>query len=301
MHKREQGLWPPEAFYHKVVRDIVFGYIPITEADRALIDTRLFQRLKRIRQLTAFSLYPSANHTRFEHSLGVMYLGSSVLRSLHASGDLDPVFEATPLSPKGLAMTVRYACLLHDIGHAPFSHVGEGFYGVSPIVNELRSMNPDMHRVLAPDSAKIGKHELMSCLLILKHYERSLPDEVNTDLLCRMICGVSYPPGDDRAVLDPVIEILNSPYDVDRLDYVLRDSATTGTFGVSIDFERLIKGYAIRDKTLLFLRKALPSVVNLITGRDFLYQWLYNHHTVAYTDLLVERALTDSFTTLASI
>ncbi len=279
----------------KIIRDIVFGYVPITALDRTLIDTPIFQRLKRIRQLTAFSLYPSANHTRFEHSLGVMYIGSSVFRSLYARGDLDWAIKKADISHPQLDMTVRYACLLHDVGHAPFSHVGEAFYDASDIWVQVCAVNPQLAHALGPECPETGKHELMSCLVALKHYARELSAKVDLELLCRMICGVRYQPAQERSVLNPVIEILNSTYDVDRLDYVLRDSTTTGTFGVSIDYERLIRGYAVREKTLLFLRRSLPSVVNLITGRDFLYQWLYNHHTVAYSDLLVERTLAGAF------
>lgn len=114
----------------KVIRDVVHGYIPLNENDLQIIDTPLFQRLRRIRQTGAYSVYPSANHTRFEHSIGVMYLGMRVLESLKEMNiDIN----------EQILNTVRYACLLHDIGHAPFSHLGEVFYSKAEIINEINN------------------------------------------------------------------------------------------------------------------------------------------------------------------
>jgi len=107
----------------KVVRDPIHGYITLTEQDRKFIDTPHFQRLRRIRQSGCYTVYPSANHTRFEHSMGVMHLGSRVMETILANPGAKGV--------GGLARyksTVRYACLLHDLGHAPLSHIGESFF-----------------------------------------------------------------------------------------------------------------------------------------------------------------------------
>ena len=224
--------------------------------------------------------------------MGVAYMGSRVAQTLLEDGSLTGALEGTGLSEKEVVDTIHYACLLHDIGHAPFSHVGERFYRTDEI---LSAMDGGIADVLGDEQTGADNHELMTCLVVLQEYTDKLPGTVDIDLLCRMICGAEYKWDNPRQTLNPVIEVLNSTYDVDRLDYVLRDCRTTGTFGVSIDHERIIRGYAIRDGTLLFLKQALPSVVNLITGRDFLYQWLYNHHTVAYTDLLIERSLRRCF------
>lgn len=271
----------------KLVRDIVYGYVDLAEEVLDIIDTRYFQRLKRIRQLTAFCLYPSANQTRFEHSIGVMHLGRRVIESLGKCGDLRYIVENSKMTEDTLRRSVEYACLLHDIGHAPFSHLGERFFDRQTILDEIKSLSHEISLSLSAGS----KHELMSCLVILKHFREKLPAEVSIDLVCRMITKSFYEPIDSLKCLNPIISILNSQYDVDRLDYVLRDSITTGTLGVSIDYVRLVSGYRIKENTLLFDKKAIPSVVHLITGRDFLYQWLYNHHVVAYTDLCVEEII----------
>jgi HD superfamily phosphohydrolase len=280
---------------NKVIRDIVFGYIDLSEDNVRIIDTPYFQRLKRIRQLTAFALYPSANQTRFEHSLGVMHLGRRVMQTLADSDDLAAVAKAADVGLDRLWATVEYACLLHDVGHAAFSHVGELFYDKQGGLAAIHNLDPVIHAAIGGNKARGSGHELMGVQVVLKHYKDLLPANVDLELLCRMISKAEYPGDHARKALNPLVAILNSTYDVDRLDYVLRDSATTGTMGVSIDVERMIRGYTIKENTLLFLRKALPSVVGLITGRDFLYQWLYNHHTVAYTDCLVESVLQAEF------
>jgi len=275
----------------KIIRDNVYGYVEIDPARLKIIDTRFFQRLKRIKQLTAFSLYPSANQTRFEHSIGVMFLGDRVLENLKKQGDTRPITTEAGFDDATLSASVTYACLLHDIGHAAFSHIGEHFYDKARILADIEKMDPQIHEAFGGDRASGSKHELMSVLVILKHFRDSLPKGTDLELVCRMITGNMYPTDGPRKGLNAVVSILHSTYDVDRLDYVLRDSHSTGTFGVSIDYERILRGYAVKEGILLFLRQAIPSVVSLVTGRDFLYQWLYNHHTVAYTDLIIERTL----------
>ena len=289
--------------HEKIIRDPVLGYINLLPDDLRIVDTDIFQRLKRIKQLTAFALYPSANQTRFEHSLGVMHLGSRVLENLQENGDIEPILEATRLSKDCLQHTVRYACLLHDVGHAAFSHVGEAFYEREEMLSSIRCQDSAVWTAIGGERASASSHELMSCLVVLKHFRSLLPEPIDIGLLCRMICKGEYDHFADKEAsrVNPVIHILNSTYDVDRLDYVLRDSFSTGTLGVSVDYERILRGYAIRNETLLFLRKALPSVVSLVTGRDFLHQWLYNHHTVAYTDLLIELILNDHFSRDAQV
>lgn len=233
----------------KIIRDVVHGYISLCENDLHIIDTPLFQRLKRIRQTGAHSVYPSANHTRFEHSLGVMHLGMKVLASLGIEAD------------ERISNTVRYACLLHDIGHAPFSHLGEAFYSKEELIKQLN-----------------------------KFADRLLSYGVDLDLLCRMITGQKYNTL-DKFTEDCLIDILNSNVDVDKLDYVLRDAFMSGAELIAIDAERLISAYTIHNGTLALSGKVLSTIGNLIYGRNALYIWVYNHHITVYTDFLFRRLI----------
>jgi len=102
--------------YWGEIKDPVHGYVYITEEERALIDSYPVQRLHRLRQLAgAEYVYPGANHTRFEHSIGVMHLASSVAENPNISQYIG----------EDEAEMVRIAGLLHDVGHGPFSHVFE--------------------------------------------------------------------------------------------------------------------------------------------------------------------------------
>ena len=97
-----------------VIKDPVHGYIQISDTEKEIIDSFPFQRLRRIRQLGgAEFVYPGATHTRFEHSLGTMYLANKVVENTNIRKHLT----------KNEAEAIEIAALLHDVGHGPFSHV----------------------------------------------------------------------------------------------------------------------------------------------------------------------------------
>src|SRR5437868_2758379 len=102
-----------------MIRDPLYGPVAIDETARRLIDTGPFQRLRRIRQLSeAFAVYPSAVHTRFEHSLGVYHLTREIIRRLHERREIDGVSD-------GERLLTTYAALLHDLGHHLGAHLLE--------------------------------------------------------------------------------------------------------------------------------------------------------------------------------
>ena len=110
----------------KNIRDLIHGYINLTQFELKIIDTVSFQRLKDIRQLTCQEVYPAARHTRFEHSLGVLQLTKNALQALNNNGYLNSVDKRNRLLSDSLIFNVQLAALLHDVGHCPFSHLGEG-------------------------------------------------------------------------------------------------------------------------------------------------------------------------------
>ena len=98
------------------IKDPIYGYIYVTEAEKKIIDSFPFQRLRRIRQLAGSEyVYPGANHTRFEHSIGVMHLTNRLVKN--------PFFQKIFSNEE--SQTIRFAAMLHDVGHGPFSHVFE--------------------------------------------------------------------------------------------------------------------------------------------------------------------------------
>ena len=137
----------------KTIRDPMYGYITIEEPFAQLIDTEEFQRLRNIRQTGYQSLYPSALHNRFVHSLGVFHLGKKALSYFEKNIDIS---EECP-EWKNIKTTFLTACLLHDVGHSPFSHTGEDYYtkGCSFTQEYAKKMKrPDDWREWKPQNAE---------------------------------------------------------------------------------------------------------------------------------------------------
>ena len=120
-------------FKHKLFRDPLYGFVGMSQREVKLVDTQAFRRLHRIKQLShAHLVYPSALHTRFEHSIGVAHIAGRMCDELEISSQKE---------------TIRQAALLHDIGHGPFSHLFE---------NVLKKINPEID----------GIHEEITKLII---------------------------------------------------------------------------------------------------------------------------------------
>ncbi len=287
------------------IKDPVHHLIEINDDDKKIMDTPLFQRLRNIFHLgTAYFTYPGATHSRFEHCLGVMSLGSSVLNNVITNANENkPDFwkKLDDSEVHELKKTLRYACLLHDIGHAPFSHVCEDFYE-----NEKDSLIKDLKNQLEfvldlkDNTEQILRskplHELMSCSIILSHYGDILLKDlkVNPKNLCSIILGrvCKDVPNPKRKHYQILANILNSSIDVDKFDYLLRDNYMTGASLACFDKERLLTSYTISEKDNLVLNgKGLSLVPNLIVGRNQVYMWVYQHHKVVFTDTLLKKMI----------
>lgn len=264
----------------KFIRDVVHDYITIEDDVRKIIDTPSFQRLKRIKQTPAFFVYPCATHTRFEHSLGVMTLGLAVFDNIK-----DSLPRSIKRNSKTYRNTVKYACLLHDLGHAPLSHVCEEFLDRP---SSIRNMKPIFKQYIPERLGAEPSHEVMSCAISLDVYEKVLRrNNVDIELFCKMICGL--PPNVREKEEDLFVTLLNSWMDVDKLDYILRDNRMSGATLATIDKNRIVSAYAIDRNKLILGKKALSVVASLINGREALYLWAYTHHKVAFYQSLIQR------------
>lgn len=212
----------------KRFKDPIYGYIDIDETIISdIVDTAGFQRLRNVIQTSYSPLYSSAVHYRFVHSLGVFHLGCIVSKS--TSADKDEFV--------GLGKIERYlevfelACLLHDLGHAPFSHTGEDFYlenGKRDLLHNViikLTLDNDLEEETKSKNYKAAPHELMSVIVALKDYGFLFRDYDEKSFFARCIIGYPYAfkEGELYSFLNCIISLLNSAViDVDKLDYLIR-------------------------------------------------------------------------------
>lgn len=237
------------------IKDPIHGYVRISETERKIIDTRPLQRLRRIRQLAGSEfVYPAANHTRFEHVLGAMYLAGIL-------GDTLPA----KLSPKEKD-ELRIAALVHDIGHGPFSHVFE------------------------PLMAKhLGKtHEDITPWLVT---ETELCDVLqdagfNPKRISKLAVGHLETTG--KPYLDQVI---SSSIDVDKMDFLVRDSFHTGAGYGSIDVYRLIYTMDVLNGNLAVDGTAVATLESFLLARLESFRTIYFHRASRAVQIMLVRAL----------
>ena len=251
----------------KEINDPLWGTIGLAGPEVALIDSPLFQRLRLVRQLGVVHwVYPGALHTRFEHALGVLrqvqYLCNAI-NSLGTHQDLGTLIDPSRVN------LLRLAALLHDIGHAAFSHVSESAIdtldGLSSISADFAQDQRIEKRSLSEVFAYyiVRSPAMRKFISILMDNDRAyinLSDNrksnVNeiVDKISNAIVGKKI---DDRLPL--LHEIISGPFDADKLDYFVRDSNSAGVPSL-LDISRLIQKIAIRE----FDAKELPGT----TGRD---------------------------------
>lgn len=353
----------------KFVRDLVLGYVYLTKFDLKIIDTLEFQRLKDIRQLTCQHVFPAARHTRFEHSLGVMELTRRALKNLNRNGFLSDAsldsegcvdmseddthsVEKEVIFNSYMQFNAALAALLHDVGHCPFSHLGESEMNEVEVWNSLYNILKNYEELKdsslcqkfetskkllndTKDDKKIkdiikefgAKHEQLSCIVILEKFAKQhlnigedaaefddkSAKKVDLELIIRSILGVKYDvpdseKNDETKKKNVIVNLINSSvFDLDKLDYVMRDSWYTGIGAPKVDTHRLFRNMYLNNKkefSLVFTNRAVPSLQNLIESRDELYMYVYNHHTSVYSDFMfgyIFRRLTHNVKDLLSL
>lgn len=255
--------------YHEM-RDPIHGFIKISKQEKDLIDTEVFQRLRRIRQLAmAFLVYPGALHTRFDHSIGVMHIAGRICNKLQES---DP----KRIDAKDIAL-VRLAALLHDIGHGPFSHVSEH------LLDEFTYDKTDKDRV----REKIHEKITVDIIQTDPEIKTILCDE-ERDFVIEMIEG-------KEKKWDWRRDIVSSELDADKMDYLLRDSYFTGVKYGLYDLEKIIESCLITERSntpLAISSKGIYALEQLLLARHHMTQQVYWHRVSLISTEMIIRGLT---------
>ncbi len=297
----------------KLFRDSVHGYISVPAAICTdFIDTPIFQRLRYIEQTSMRVLYPSAHHDRFIHSLGVYHLGKMAFAHLKTNTDRRPeVARQLSISSEQwdrYEQTFHLACLLHDCGHAPFSHTLEDQYAkAGSLDDELSELAGCTEFTEDLQDCSPAPHEKTSAILVLSEFKDKLADEYKCDpcLVARMILGcIHHTHTRSDATLtneerfeNCLIQLLNGEaIDVDKLDYIVRDTWASGVDNASIDIERLLGSLVLTRvggdvPRLVFGSSALSVLQSTVDARNYLHQWIYCHHKVLYDAELIKRSV----------
>ena len=239
---------------HLDIIDPIHDFVRVYDNELKIIDTPIFQRLRRIRQLSgAHLIYPGAQHTRFEHSLGVMHIASMAGQALAEKG----VVSSDDIQ------NLRLAGLLHDIGHGPFSHLFE------EIFEEKRKIS----------------HEDLGRDIILKTEIGDIISKNGFDK--KLITKLAF--GDSK--LQFMNEIISGVLSADIMDYLLRDGYFTGAEHAKIDHHRLTHSLDVYKNKLALDKSSLVNFETMMISRYQMFKAVYFHKTVRAGEVMLLEAM----------
>ena len=229
----------------KFIQDPIHGQLKLEDWQIAIIDTPEFQRLRRISQIGFANLvYPGANHTRFEHSLGTMHIAKTLVEKMDADDDEKREIVAS--------------ALLHDIGHAPFSHCSEVI-----LSKYLKIAHEDVERILKKGEIRDVLNEFgFKVTKIIRH--------IKGQSECNVVSG---------------------DIDADRMDYLVRDSYYTGVAYGVFDISRLLNKITFEGKKMVIEAGGLKAAESLLISRYMMYPTVYFHHVCRIARKMFEKAV----------
>lgn len=245
------------------IRDPIHRFIELNEQEREIVDSEAFQRLRHLRQLAfAYLVYPSATHTRFEHSLGVCHVAGLLARRLGFDDDQIKL--------------VRLAALLHDLGHGPFSHVSEE---ALERYSDRSKLPPKIHKI----------HELITTVLIREDEQiaRSLAHSDRERIVSALGTGHG----------EPILRsVLSGPLDADKQDYLLRDSYFCGVQYGIFDLPQLHEVLCniadpTGDRLLMIESDGIHTLEQFVLAKYYITTQVVRHRIRLITDQMLIRAI----------
>jgi HD superfamily phosphohydrolase len=270
---------------HKIVHDSVHGGIRLEGVLLSLLEAPELQRLHSVHQLgLAYLVYPGANHTRFEHSLGTFSVSRRMCESLQLDGDEARVIEC--------------AALLHDVGHLPYSHTLEFVlhdqFGIDHAEISRRLIRGQETILSDSDKRILGRvktiPEILESAGVDPKEVASLLEGGPGDLLTQRTLtrdkGQAY--FNSRRYRS---QIISGPVDADQLDYLKRDSHYTGVAYGVIDLHRLFETIEVFNGDLVVDRSGLSAIEGMLVARALMFSSVYMHKTVRISELMLAKAV----------
>ncbi len=235
----------------QVLKDPIYGYIHIDyEVIKKLIDSNLFQRLRRIRQLSGVQMvFHGAEHSRFSHSLGVYELAYRFLSVKELKNELTEREQ----------LLFLVSALLHDIGHGAYSHAFEDVFGVNHEHIGARMI--------------INRHEIRDVL-------STVDDTFSNDVASIILKNGKF---------SLIEQLISSQLDIDRLDYLERDAYFTGTAYGHIDLDRIMRVLHVKDKQIVYSVSGIHAIENYLISRYHMYWQVYYHPVSRAYETILEK------------
>lgn len=299
------------------IYDNIHGYIALTDIEQKIERLPIFQRLRRLKQLgIANWIFPGAEHTRYSHSLGVMHIADQMAIKLKFTSKERQL--------------IRVAGMLHDIGHYPLSHTGESayksFYKQNAIVLEPISFNSINDKAISKITNLVNNdiddpsyithtymrksenefhHEIIS-ILVIKNSQAICSILNNADISVDDVCSIITGDISDERLIK-YVQLMHSEFDADRIDYLLRDAASSGTSYGLFELSTVLKNLEIKTHKKYnvdivgFKRKGIASMDQFLLNRYFAYSQVVYNKYVSILNYMAETIIYYFLNTLDNI
>lgn len=262
-------------------RDPIHGFIEVSDLENKIVNSPPFQRLRNIKQLAmTYMVYHGAEHTRFGHSLGVMFLVSKAFSSVVNNSE----YSFSDAKKDWYNQILRLIALTHDLGHAPFSHASESVFPEG-LEHEVFTEKIIKETCIGNYIREIGRG-------FCEKYGREY--DITPDLICDIYMGRN--PG-ENSEFTFLKSFMDSELDCDKMDYLLRDSMFCGVNYGKYDVDRLISSLTIYVQDgcprLAINSGGIQVFEEFVLARYFMFIQVYFHRTRRYFDIMFYRALTD--------